>query len=79
MEGITAICNTIMTGVARAGVVTDQNIDRAVVIMRAEIKALFTSDRYADSREAIALGSINEQYVVALVIAECVDKIAQEV
>ncbi len=75
---ITFICDAVTRGVARANVVTEDNIGRAVAIMREEIKALIAGDRYADERDCVTRGSVHSGYVIASVVAECVRRIVDE-
>ncbi len=72
---ITPLCDAVMRGVARANVVTEDNVGHAVAIMREEIKALIAGDKYADERDCVVRGSVHGSYVIASVIAECVRRI----
>jgi hypothetical protein len=55
---------------------SDEQIDAALVIMRAEVKALLRGEgEYAGARESVASGSLHSGYAVALVIANCIAKI----
>ena len=75
---IAFICDAVMRGVARANVVTEDDIGRAVAIMREEIKALIAGDEYADERDCVARGSVHNGYVIGSVVAECVRRIVDE-
>ena len=75
---VTALANAVMQGVARAGVVNDENMQRAVEIMREEVKAMLFEDRYADARDCVMQGSVSDGYILALVITECVAKLRDE-
>lgn len=74
---ISKLCDAVMRGFAAALNYKVADIDRAIAIMRAETKALFFKERYKDAREAVMLGSLNERYVVGLVVAECVAQYAR--
>jgi len=75
---ITAVCDVVMRGLARANVVTEHNVDRAVAIMREEIKALIAGEKYAAERDCIVRGAVHDGYVLAGVVAECVRRIVAE-
>ncbi len=77
LDGIETFCNALMTGVAASGALNDDNLGRAVQIMRDEAKAFFTSGKYADERTAIVEGSVNTAYVIASVVASCVLKLTE--
>ena len=69
------LCHDVMTGVVKSGIVTEANMDRAITVMRAEIKAFLTGDDYADERDTVLNGSVHPGYVMASVVASCVNKI----
>lgn len=68
-------CHDIMVGVANSGSVNERNIDRAVTVMRAEIKDFLTGENYADERDTMLRASIHPGYVMASLVASCVIKI----
>jgi hypothetical protein len=74
---VSVFCNQVMRAVVASGVVTKANIDRAIEVMRAEVKALLFGDEYATQRAAVAgspdgaLGAA----VMATVVAACIAKI----
>lgn len=77
------LCEAVMRGVARSGVmgagenpVTETKIEAAVEIMRSELKAFLCEERYADARVCVMTRSLNDAYIVSLIVAECVAKIA---
>ncbi len=76
-DPIQQMCKAVMRGVVTSGVVNESNIDRAVEVMRAEIKSLLTGDEYASERSAVLAGTVHEGYVLASVVASCVTKIAE--
>jgi hypothetical protein len=71
------LCDAVMRGVVASGVLAgrDDRVGPAVGIMRDEIKALLTADRYADARGAVLGRSIHDGYVLGLVVANCVSRI----
>ncbi len=68
-------CRDIMAGVVASGAVTSANIDRALMVMRAEIKDFLTGDDYADERATVLANSVHPGHVMASVVASCVIKI----
>lgn len=74
-DSLDRFCHDIMVGVANSGSVNEQNIDQAVTVMRAEIKAFLTGDDYADERATVLANSVHPGYVMASVVASCVSKI----
>lgn len=75
-SGIKALANGVMRGVVTTGVVTEGNISDAVEVMRDEIKTLIGDGaKYEDARALVMAHSINPRYVVALVVANCVQRI----
>lgn len=87
-DPIQKLADATMRAVARSGVIrctrgADDNVDLAVRVMRQELKALVvpTEDDdgyYADARQAVLNGSVNERYVVGLVALRCVERIQAE-
>ncbi len=80
MSSVSALCNTVMRGVVDTGVVTHANLDAAVEIIRAEVKALILPERdsageYTDARAAVLAGTIHDGWVVRLVVVNCAAKI----
>jgi hypothetical protein len=76
-DSVTPLAQTVMRGVAASGVVTPARLDGAVEVMRNELKELLMGERYADARDCILRGSLHQNYVLGLVIAECVARIAE--
>lgn len=77
LPSVDALCQSVMRGVVAAGAVTaDSDLDRAVEIMRAEVKALLFGDEYADERDCIMRRSVSDATVLRSVVAACVVKIA---
>ena len=76
---LTSLCDAVMRSVAASGVVTDANMDRAIEVMRAEVKALLVGVEYADERAAVAAGTIHPQVVLNSVVASCLLKIREAV
>jgi hypothetical protein len=82
---IDPLCNAVMRGVVATGVMRDREdrIAPAVTIMREELKALLAvggddqAARYADARDAVMRGAIHDGYVIGLVVANCVERIAE--
>lgn len=74
---VSAFCRDVMRAVVAAGVVDKSNIDRAIEVMRAEVKELLFGDEYATQRAAVvgspdgALGAA----VMGTVVAACITKI----
>ena len=60
-DSVTELCNVVMRGVVESGTISADDTracDIAVDVMREEVKAFFTADRYADEREAaVAMGT----------------------
>lgn len=75
-DTVSTLCAAVMRGVVAAGVMTEVRVEPAIQIMRAELKDFLTADRYVDARSSVLARSINERYVVGLIVAECVSKIA---
>ncbi len=69
---ITAVANQLMRAVVASGAVTTANIDRAVDVLRAELKALLFDARYAGERDLVAKFRGHEQVVLNIVTAECI-------
>ena len=82
-ENVTRICNAVMKAVVASGVIedspSDARVTEAVEVIRDEIKALFTAERYADVRDAVMGTNINEGYVIALVALNCTNRLTPEV
>jgi len=73
MDAVTRTANALMNAVVNAGVVTHDNIDLAVQIMRRELKSLLAGEgAYVDAREAVLQGAIHEGWVFRLLVTECV-------
>ena len=53
------------------------NIERALQIMRAEIKEFVAGPAYADERACVQAGTVSEQVVMASLVASCILKINQ--
>ncbi len=68
-------CRSVMVGVVNSGSVNEQNMDLALTVMRAEIKDFLTGEAYADERDAVQATSVHPGYVMASVVASCVNKI----
>ena len=81
MDGIKEFCDSIMKGVIATGIVTDDNKKKAIEIMREEVKAFFTftDDRYADQRGSVMDGTIHQNYVIADIVTECVQRLTTEI
>ncbi len=77
MTSIARFANDLMVAVVNTGAVTADNIDLAVDVIRAEIKALLTSDDYAGERDMVLNRSVHSSYVMASVVASCVLKIRE--
>lgn len=77
-ETVNPIAIAVMRGVVASGVVTDANMEKALEVMRAELKEFLVGETYADARACVLNKSLNERYVLGLVIAECVAKIKGE-
>lgn len=73
---VEALSMRVMRGVVATGAVSATNMDRAVEVMRAEIKALLTDPRYAAQRQAVMDRRVSEGTVVATVVATCAARIA---
>lgn len=77
---IAKIADAVMRGVVKSGVIvldgSGENIDRAIVVMREELKALLFSDGYEDERACLLVGTVSEATVVASVVLSCVNKLA---
>jgi hypothetical protein len=81
-DGISTLAQAVMRGVAASGcVVSDRgardNTQRAVDIMRDELKAFINGARYADARDCVLRGSLPDRTIVALIIANCVSRITR--
>lgn len=76
MTDISPLCSAVMRAVVAADVVTEAKMTAAVEIMRTEVKDFLFAERYADARATVMNRSLNERYVVSLIVAECVAKIA---
>ena len=82
---IQPLCDAVMRGVVATGVMDhrEDRIPAAVTIMREEVKALLAvggddqAARYADARDAVLRGAIHDRYVIGLVIANCIERIAE--
>ena len=75
---VTQLCHAVMAGVARAaGDRLRGREDEAVAVMRAEIKAALVgaTPTYQAAREAVALGSLNSRYLLALIVTECLSQL----
>ena len=70
-------CQEVMLGVVRTGCVNDTNKEKAVEIMREEAKAFFTEPKYQEARECVMNGTIDDRYVMANIITECVSRILE--
>jgi hypothetical protein len=73
-KAISQLADAIMRGFAAALDYKVADLDRAIAIMRAELKALLFEARYADARACLINRSLNQQYVIALVVTECVTR-----
>lgn len=74
---VSVFCNQIMRAVVASGAVHKGNIDRAIEVMRAEVKALMFGDEYATQRAAV-VGSPDralDAAVMGTVVAACITKI----
>ena len=72
---IQPLADSLMRAVVASGVVTQDNLDQAVAVMRAELKALLTGDEYADERDCILRGSVSQQTTLMSVAASCIQKL----
>lgn len=77
MENVKEFCNSIMRGVVATGVVTEENSKLAVKIMREEAKLFLNpkSDKYENHRKCVMLGTMSEDYIIAGIVAECVERL----
>ena len=75
MYSVKDLCQEVMIGVIKTGVVTDNNTGIACEIMKEEVKALFTGEKYESHRECIQSGSLHDGYILADLILECVQRI----
>lgn len=77
MQDVTKLYDTVMRGVVAAiphgKTVADYR--QAVAVMRSEIKSLLTGAEYADARECVFRGSLNDRYIIWLVVTNCLSKI----
>ena len=77
MDGVTALCEAVMQGVANAlrGRITD--LDAAIAIMREEVKAFLNPDdpRYAAERDCVRLRSLHDGYIIADIVSRCIERI----
>ena len=76
-DNVAVLCRQIMQAVVNSDVVSELNIDRAVVVIRAEIKALLVDDEYAIDRELILTVPGHERELMATVVAAIVRKIEE--
>lgn len=74
---VSALVNAVMRGVVDTGAVNRQNMDQAVDVIRAEVKALILGAEYADARALVSEGHVHQGYAVALVVAACAAKLGK--
>lgn len=74
-EAIKALADRLMRAVVNTGAVTKANIDTALQIMRAELKAFLIGDEYADARDCALRGSLSNATVFGLLVANTTAKI----
>ncbi len=72
---IERFCHDLMVAVVNSGSVNEQNIDRALEVMRAETKSFIFGKNYADERATVLANSVHPGYVMASVVASCISKI----
>lgn len=81
---ITRFADALMRAVINsAPTLVSANVDAAVRILREEAKALIipgedSDGRYAEARESVLAGSIHEGYVLSLVAATVIERLAAE-
>lgn len=51
------------------------DVDQAVQVVTDEVREFIQGPRYADERECLKLGTVNERYIMASVVSSCVLKI----
>ena len=72
---IETLCRAVMIGVVDSGAVTSANLDRAVAVIRAEVKALLHGAEYAPERAAVIAGTVHQGYVIRSVVSSCIGKL----
>ena len=72
------LAKAVMEGVVRTGAVRDDNIDRAVEVIRDELKALLLGDDYAVIRYEVVARSIPEHQAIRTVVLSCAAKLLAE-
>lgn len=75
-DPITILGRRLMVAVANSGAVENNGpaMDRAVAIMREELKAFVLGEAYADERELVKTGG--SQLAWASLVAECIRRIS---
>ena len=68
-------CKEIMNRVVATGTVTQENAEKACEVMRKEVKAFLFGNKYENHRECVQYGTINDNYIIASIVAECVNQI----
>jgi hypothetical protein len=80
MNSVAALSNQLMRAVVASGCIrrgVESDLSLGVEVMRAELKAFLTEERYADER-ALALSPGGHQLAFASLVAACVARIAGE-
>lgn len=77
-DPIARLANTLMRSVIATNAIrsADQDGEVAVRIMREELKAFLTAEKYADERAIVATGG--EHLALASLTAECIRRIVAE-
>ena len=90
-KSVTKLCEAVMVGVARV-CEFDKNtsedvLSRSCAIMREEIKAFFTGDKYKEDRELVRqaydetphLSMVADQAALLSLVSGCVERVQSEV
>lgn len=72
-DPIARLCNSLMRAVVNTGAVNESNSELACRVMREELKAFITDDKYADERALVETGGHN--LAMASLVASCVARI----
>lgn len=76
---VSRLCESVTLAVMRIvpQAELDANAERAMSIIREEIKALIFGPGYADHRECLLRGTLSESVVLADVVMACVQKLRE--
>jgi hypothetical protein len=74
-QSVERLSQFLMKAVVETGAVTEENAEKAVQVMRSELHEFLTGERYKNERESLLEGTMNERYVMASVVASCVERI----